>query len=158
MTFFAKIAKRILKSSSKLEPSTVLAQFAETFPNEYGQKQHRHLPLLCRNIQEVPLEQQEDVKTLTDQQPKSCPDQPGVPLQNLEQSSLPNEEWMCIDCGEKEKLYILIEKDRPDTVKLLDKDLVVCETCGFRMHGSTMNAWFFNRNKIRKRRSSKTKE
>jgi len=164
MTFFAKIAKRLLKSSSKQEPPTVLAPFAEISLNEYGPRPLQYSQSLCQNTQEAPLEQQEDAKKLIGQPLKSCPDQPDVLPPDQKRSSLPNDEWMCIDCGEKERLYIIIGKERPDTNELLEDDIVACETCGFRMFGSTMNSWFYNREKQnqrnikRKRKGSKTKE
>lgn len=158
MTFSVKNAKRILKNWLQQGLPIMNAQSVDISPNEHGPRQPHSSRSLFPNILEVPDVPQEAVKKLTDPQQKSCLDQLDAPPQNQKQSSLPNEEWACIDCGEKERLYIIISKDREETNNLLDDDIVACENCGFRMFGSTMNSWFFNRNKERKRRSRKTKE
>lgn len=133
------------------------AQSAENSLSEYGSKLLQPLPPSFRSILEAALALREDVKKPTVQRPKSCPAPQAAPLQNQKQSSLPNDEWVCLDCGEKEKLYLIVEKKRVGTIKLSKTDLVVCETCGFRMYGKTMNAWYYGKQK-QKRGGSKTKE
>ena len=145
-------------TSSKQEQNTSHVRSVEKPQSAFGSKQPKPLPPLFQSILEAALELRVAAKKPTSPRRRLCPDPQVVTLQDQKRSSLPNDAWQCLDCGEKEKLYVILEPGRSKTKTLLTTDLVVCETCGFRMYGKTMNAWYHGQGKPRKKRGGRAKE